>query len=270
MSAAGGKRRRRGSASPRRFAAPPPWLSVLLLLVTLVFLGTVFVTNRERPGFSWLFRREQHGGSLTTFQEIRDLGQLETLAYVRRSVFPHDFFQPHLTVPGLLRTISAAGTTAAEALRPEELAHLRAANLAASLNLAQNRNDERFVVITTTLVLGYDLEHLTADMERVLSGDTTPADGDVQVYTLPAPTLLAVITENVNRANYPFPAVYLDAEGWRSVTTFVEDHVTVTAPMHELLYRAAENGRDALQTPLDRDRILVQAGTGGDIFPDTP
>ncbi|TVR71550.1 MAG: hypothetical protein EA427_04275 [Spirochaetaceae bacterium] len=271
MSPTGKKRTGRSARSRRRVPAPPPWLSALLLLVATAAFVLVLVTNRERSSLSWLFRREQESASLGTFQEIRDLAQLETLAYVRRSVFPHDFLQPHLTVPGLLRVVAAADTTAAEALQPEELAHLRAANLAASLNLAGSRNDERFVVVTTTLIFGYDLDLVATGLENArIPSDADPDGSSIPLYVLPPPALLSVITENINRANYPFPPIHLDAEGWRRVTSFVEDHVTITAPMHELLRSAAENGRETLQALLGPEATQIRIRTGENNFPRTP
>jgi hypothetical protein len=249
----------------RTMKAPPPWLSVVLLLLAVVALVLVLLSGRERISFPGLFRRQVESGSLSTFEEIREMARLETLAYVRRSVFPHDFLQPHLTVPGLLRTVAAAGTTAAEALQPEELAHLRAANLASVFNLAQTRNDERFVVVTTTLIFGYDLERIASDLESLLSESPAPA-----VYTLPPPALLSVITENVSRANYPYPAIPLDAQGWRQVTSFVEDHVTITAPMQELMHSAARNGRDAILSLLGREESVVEILLPDNIFFSTP
>lgn len=235
-------------ASRRSLNAPPLWLSAALLLVATGALLVALATRYEWDWWPQLVNREQASGSVSTLEEIRELSRLETLSYVRRSVFPHDFLQEHLTVPQLLRKISIAGTTAAEALEPEELTHLRAANLAAALRFGTTGTGEQFVVVTTALVYGYDLEVLASDLEAAYAAHSSP---DPLVFQLPRPQLLSVLTENVNRENYPFPAIYLDAEGWRRVTSFVEDHITVTAPIHDLVQSAEANGKNALRTLLD-------------------
>lgn len=250
-----GARRRGTTRRNSRFRAPPVWLSAIALIVAGVSLLLALWQSSDRFPGSLFFTREQTGGSVATLQEMRDLAHLETLAYVRRSVFPHDFLAPHLTVTELLRKIASAGTTAAEALAPEELAHLRAINLSASLQLAASRSDHRFAVVTTSLIYGYDLQTLAADLEEAL--ETAGEDGRV-VYTLPPPQLLTVVTENISRANYPFPALHLDAEGWRRVTTFVEEHVTVTAPTEDLLRSAARNGIEVLRTLLGEDLLRLE------------
>lgn len=232
--------------------------TILLVIATVVF-GLALISRSDHGLFSWIVRHEQRGGSLTTLNEMRDMARLETLAYVQRTVFPHDFLQPHLTVPDLLRKIAAAGTTAADALNPEELAHLRAANLATLLNLASTRDDSRFVVITTTMLFGYDLETVAEQLETVLNQHREEPPGEEPPqYVMPPPLVLTVITENINRANYPFPAIPLDAEGWRQVTSFVEDHVTVSAPMHELSRSASRNGRDALYALMGKSESEIR------------
>lgn len=262
------RRTARRSRRRARFTwAPPLWISGVLLVLALAVILLVLIRDADRHGWFTLLTTEQQGGSVSTLEEIRELSRLETLSYVQRTVFPHDFLQPHLTVTNLLRKIASSGTTAAEALTPEELVHLRAANLAQSLALATRPGDQDFVVVTTVLILGYDLGRIAEELQdlhlQAESGDTrdsTTAPPRGPVYTLPPPHLLTVMTENINRENYPFPPVFLDAGGWRAVTTFVEDHVVHTAPLEELRRAAAGNGARVLESMLSSDtpRIVVR------------
>jgi hypothetical protein len=259
------------SAAPNRrgrgrFAwAPPLWISGVLLVLALAAIILVLVRDVDRRGWFSLVGTEQQGGSVSTLEEIRELSRLETLSYVQRTVFPHDFLQPHLTVTDILRTLASSGTAADEALTQEELTHLRAANLAQSLGLPTRSTDQDFVVVTTILIFGYDLERIAEELEELQvraekqrSRDPAPPQPDGLVYTLPPPRLLTVMTENINRENYPFPPVYLDAGGWREVTTFVEDHVVHMTPLEEVHRVAATNGVRVLESILSSETPRIR------------
>ncbi len=225
------------------------FLSLLALVVAAGFAATVFLPElRQR-----VWRREVQSGSVSVLTGIRDLAELETLVYVRRTVFPHDYLQDHLSITALHRRIAAEGTTAAEALSREELLHLRGANLAASLGLlgADGRATSDFVVVTTAIYLGFSMEELIAGLEGVGDEDGPGA------YTLPPAQVLAIRTEDVQRENYPYPAIRLDADGWRRVTTFVEETVLAAAPLDELRRSAAEQAARFLNTVVTID-VLAQ------------
>lgn len=232
-----------------------PVVPIAILVVAVLFALSVAIPSVREM----LWTGETRSGSVSLWTGVRDLDDLETVVWVGRTVFPHDYLKDHLTITALQRKIAVSGTTAAEALEPAELLHLRAANLAATLGLlgSDGTAGSRFVVITTRMYLGYRMADIIELVEPLMEEhlERSPSGGSPEPLrvVLPDPRVLSVVTEDIQRATYPFPAIPLDADGWRQVTTFVQDSIEQTAPMGELRRTAAHQAAQFLSGFLDME-----------------
>lgn len=220
--------------------------AIVPAIVLCVCAAGVVVAARTLPSLrSLVMGTERSAGGEATLEEIRRIGELETLTYVQRTVFPHDFLDPETSMEQLVRRIAARDLPPAEALNGSDLRHFRAANLAADLGLAVSRDADGYVVVTTVLRFGYRLE----EMVNLIEAGADDAQGSV---TIPPAVLLATTTEDVVPERYPFGPIPLDADGWRRVAEFVERTTAETAPLDALIADASAGGRDLFAYLLGR------------------
>ncbi len=211
------------------------------VLVGLVLMVLLLVLWRPGIAIPAVWRVQQDYGSTTLLTEMRNLGQLETLVYVHRTVFPHDLIPPNAARPPRYRNDNQEYT-------PQELQSLQALSLAEQLGLLHPTNPRRdsFVVVTTQIHLGYDLEAL---LPVVTTHRQQNATGErVSALHLPEPIVLRVITEDIDPELYPFPPIPLDADGWRQVVMFTEQAVLHDPAMHQIRQRARAAGAEVLDT----------------------
>lgn len=180
----------------------------------------------------WLDRSGQTpqalGSNAAMLQSVRDLAEMETLSYVQRTVFPHEFYQPGVTLTDVLERLAALDGRIDDLARVDR-DHLRAANLAQQVGLATDRSGRGFVVVTSVLTYGVDLSQL----EELPSAQTPGA-------VVPPARLLGLEIEDIAADSYTFGPVRLDADGWRRVSAFVGERARSTAPEAELLEQAQE------------------------------
>lgn len=253
-------------ASPRapRARRSPISFGVVLLVAAAAILSATWLARESLAGL--FARTEVTSGSQGLLTGIDDEAELEVLRYIGRTVFPHDYLIEGVALGTLLRTISAAGTTAEEALTLSQLRHFRAANLAATVGLSTTREGADYVVITTSVRWGYRLGELAPVVEEQWTalvaataddGADEPSDTAARRLSLPAPVILERRTEDINRAGYPYGDIGLNADGLRRVSEFVAADALATAPLTQLEEEAAVAARGLLRTLLGaRERSL--------------
>lgn len=215
------------------------------LVIAAVLLAAAIVLSRGGGG---IVQRTVDSGFSATLEGVRDIGELETIAWVREVVFPHDFLLPGVSAMELVRRVGSAGAPADEVLTPAERAHLDATNLALDLALATSREDPRFVVVTTVTSVGYDVTSIGARIDDA---------GAVRVR-LPEARILETRVEDVDPDAYAFGAIRLDADGWARVSAFVSERALADAPTEQLLEDARAGAERVLRALFGTDAIIVR------------
>lgn len=224
--------------SPRDAArrGPPLWLGVAFFAVTVsLFLLLSWPTIRPRLGGT-----EEIAASEGSLIRVQMISQLETLSWVRRSVFPHDYYLPDTSYVDLMAMEE-------DSLTPNQEDHRAAGSIAWDLGLALTRAQGGFVVVTTVVVFGYDLETLTIQNN---GGRTT--------VQLPAAEVLSVTIEDIDRTAYPYGDVPIDAEGWREISAFVRDRIGEDPRIPELAEEARTNAISALRPLIAPEGSIVE------------
>jgi len=222
---------KRSRRRPRRFLSS--LLPVILLAVAVLGSISVVAVFRRQIG-AFIFHRESRSASSGTLLAIREMAELETIAYVRKTVFPHDYLAPDLTMYSLVQALSEGGAPAETVLSESEYRHYRAANLASEVGLATRREQGGYVVVTTIVRFGYEVDEILEWYDRHV-GDALPdQQGDAgspgafgltpaMWQTFPPAKILSVETEDVHRDAYPYGAIPLNADEWRRVSSFVAE-----------------------------------------------
>lgn len=216
-------------------------LPIVVVTIAVAAAAVSLFLAREQLS-EFLYQETVSSGSAALFLGFQDVAELETVAVVHKTVFPHDFFQDGTNFYVLLDRIRRADAIAGEVLTPQELDHFHAVNLAESLGLATTPGQKGYVVVTTTLRYGYDLSEL----------DGLVREENHSPILVPPARLLSHETEDLAREDYPYSPVYLDAEGWQAVTGFVSARLRRRDPDAEIIAQASTIGIELLQTLTDR------------------
>lgn len=222
-------------------------LTVVTILVAASAVS-LFLAREQLAEF--LYRETVSSGSESLFLGVQDAADLETVAVVHKTVFPHDFFHDETNFYLLLDRVRRADAPAREVLTPQELNHFNAVNLADSLGLAVAPGQTGYVVVTTTLRYGYDL----SELEEVIRNRSRPGEqdnGSLSPISVPPARLLSHETEDLSRDDYPYSPVYLDAEGWQAVAGFVSTHLRRGDPDAEIIAQASSIGVELLEILTD-------------------
>ncbi|MFP4426661.1 MAG: DUF4230 domain-containing protein [Spirochaetaceae bacterium] len=232
-------------------------------LLVLTVLGAVFlfapILGRPLLDPRRLFReRERTFSSREVLDQIRDLFELHTVEYVYRMVFPHDFYPKDLSLGYVFDRLAEEEGSPAEVLTPEEHAYLRAYNLAYESGLPTSAAGDSFVVVTTRVRGGYELDALAGSetlfrLEPAGAEELRPEKSRV-VVTLPEAKVVELIIEDLNRENYPYPAARVDAEEWSAISSFVAEEARRRTVAEGILEEAEENARAFLTA------LLTEAG----------
>jgi hypothetical protein len=224
----------------RRSIVPPVWLSGALVAASVIFLAFT-AASRLLPTIGETRTESASEGRLTA---IRDLGRLETLSYVHKTVFPHAFYIPDVTYDSLLRADETG-------LDPRQTTHLGAASIAWDTELALSRRERGFVVVTTTFVFGYDVETIDvrAHEERI-------------VVSLPPAQTLSITVEDVDSTSYLYGPITIDAEEWRLISGFVRERVARSPAVDRYRERARDNAIEVFRSVFATDdrELVFDAG----------
>ncbi len=209
-----------------------------LLVVSTIFLLIVLTPSLQNR----FFESDAISGSAGSFLGGETTSELETLSWVRRTVFPHDFYLAELSYNELL-------TRDIDSLSPEEYGHLRAASLAWDTRLALARTEGPFVVLTTVVTFYYDVDEIEFSVDEQRTTVRLP----------PQPRYRTVI-EDIDRQNYPYGPVAIDAAELRLISEFVHEQIGSDPQLEELAMLARDNAVSILETLLvGDDRAIVFA-----------
>jgi hypothetical protein len=216
--------------------------AVIPVILLLAAAGLWFARDHVAD---FIFRETTRGGSEGVFLGVEEVAELETLAVVHKTVFPHDFYLDGVSYYRLLDRVRRSDLPAGDVLSPDELLHFDAVHLAESLALATGPGMDGYVVVTTIMRLGFDLTEI---LPLIAGTDVdTGADGSAAAIAIPAARVLSFETEDLSRDRYPYAAVYLDAAGWQAVSSFVTEALRSRPPDPEWVDEATRGGIELLR-----------------------
>lgn len=245
-------------------------LLILLLLGAGAFLAlrVANISFRDILVNTGVLSVERRSSAELVSQEVRSLAQLNTLRYTLQRVFPYDFMDQGLSYRQVSEKLGSSPAPAEELLTPRELRYWQAYNVALEVGLDPRPEAGEFIVVSTTLLVGYRLDELSGPAgERLVTirdgrvgtgapGAAGESRGRRAEIALPEPQVLDVVVQDVRPEEYPYPDVAISPEGWRRVARFVSEAPRRAGLEEELLERAEQNARALIRT------VLTEAGFG--------
>ena len=246
-------------ARPRRLLLTPMLLLALAAAAFLFFAGKTRGWPIER-----VFASGKASASWSILEEIRRLEELETAAYDMKIVFPFDFIgndDPDWAYlkfqydrdPDLFLTKTEPSWHPGGRL-PDAWRYAELYELCRRAGIDPGRPDYRFVVLSTEVRAGVDLESWTSGFAAGEPGGevagiavTEEEDGTRSLaLTSPPVTVLSFVVRDRDAAAEGFPDVPLSPERWRVLTDALAPRLMEMALAGGLLETAEADARSFL------------------------
>jgi hypothetical protein len=241
-------------AKGRRFLFTLILVLVLLAGGAIIGLSLANVTFEDILVKSGIMSVERYRSAELVSRDVRALAELNTVRYTMQRVFPYDFMDEGLSYTGVLAKLASSTEPAEDVLSPTEYRYWRTYNIALEAGLDPRPQAAEFVVVATTLYVGYELTSIADGGELVTLQENA---GRAEVH-LPRPRILNVVVQDVKPDEYPYPDVSLSPEAWRRIAQFVAEELAQEsrpAATEQALFERAVNNTEALIRA-----VLTEAG----------
>ncbi|MFP4484487.1 MAG: hypothetical protein ACLFO1_06495 [Spirochaetaceae bacterium] len=254
-------------------------IATLAAVLLVLFFGLMAglriagVTAQDLLENAGILTVEHRASAELVSRDVRSLAELNTVRYTMQRIFPYDFMGRGLSDRQVQEKLSSSTRPAEEILSAAELRYWRAYNIALEAGMDPRPEAAEFVVVTTTLYVGYPVDALResvddADGHRdaadsLVTLDTRVVDGEERreaVVRLPEPTILNVVVQDVKPEEYPYPDVAISPDAWRRIARFVAEQSKPATVREELFSRARSNAEELIR------RVLTQAGIHDVVF----
>jgi hypothetical protein len=212
-------------------------LLVIVLLVGLSVAGPLVGINLSPV------RHRRQAVSEITLTEMRSILKIETIEYVYKTVFPHDFLPEDPPEYRDLYRRWEMGRLLTVGER--DLLELYELCEELEIDLVRHGHTTReFVVLTCAVTAGFDLSGWSEEeMSRYIR--PSPEENLVRVR-LPDPQITS-ITYNDDRSDaYRYPDLAVTPEKWKQIVAFIEDRIGDLVTTEGILEEAARNGREII------------------------
>jgi hypothetical protein len=217
----------------------------------------------DLSGLSQLFGGERTVvASSALLEQVRDLYRLNTVEYVHKAVFPHDFLPLSVDPQALSRKLAAARTQESVPLTAAEYEYLETGSLADEIGLSPEKNPTGFLIVTVTAQAGFELESFftgRGENEPFLRVEQTGRERTVYI-DLPDPAITSLVIDDPSSGEYRYPDVRITPSQWRKLAAFVTRRVRPKLLEEGILIDAEEQGRRAVTAFLEQagfDRVVV-------------
>ncbi len=216
---------------------------LILVIVAVALVGFIFLQQRlTAPRLQ----------SATILESIETLSQFETTEYFYQFVFPYDFGIDDNTM-----LLIEQGQLSLDTL-PQEAQETYSLSTKTGLRKGGKTN---FIVLGMRIRAGIELENITTNALVTATMEETALR-----ITLPYPEIQSIVALDIQEP-YNYPAVPLDANELRMVTSFVKERAATKAVEDNILEECAKALRSVLsgwlKSMIDKEIIV-------EFTPDTP
>jgi len=222
---------------------------VLVLLLAVVFAFLLTADPLFNLDFG-IIRTERSAVSVALLAEVRDIFALNTIEFIYKSVFPHDFIPDDIDWGRLLMK-RREGILLSE----QDRINLEIYDLCRKLGISADRDAYDFVVVTSIVKGGFDLagtvyENPEKHPELVSSAVTVTEDHAI-ILRLPEPVITDFIIEDSSSTSYTYPDLDIDPEEWKMLTGFIRDRIETVVRSEGILDMASQRGEEFIEGMLE-------------------
>lgn len=220
-------------------------LRLVLILAIVLVLAFLFTAN---PLFNLDFgfiRTDKTAVSIALLTEVREVFALNTIEFIHKSVFPHDFIPEDADWSRLL-VKRREGILLSE----EELSHLEFYDLCKDLGLSADPDSYDFVVVTSIVKGGFNLAGTVYENPETRPEEAASAvrvREDTVELLLPEPEITDFIIEDASSESYAYPDLDIDPGEWKVLTSYLQGRVEGMVKDEGILDMAKERGRSFIE-----------------------
>jgi hypothetical protein len=230
---------------------------IIATVLILILLGVVFVLT-AKPLFNLdlgiqLIKNERTTVSVSVLREVRDIFTFNTVEYVYKTVFPHDFIPASLDWQSLLSKREQNME-----ISYEERDYLTVYDLCSRFGIRLDRQNYDFVVVTSIITAGYDItdtayEEITEET-NIEEYVRISESGKTLSLKLPEPQIVNFVIEDAASRHYFYPDIEIKPEHWKLLSAYVAGKVKKQVLEEGILHKAGEKGEKFIE------RIMLDAG----------
>lgn len=199
-----------------------------------------------------IIRDTEVSSSVAVLTHMRDVFSLNTVEVVYKVVFPYDFVPGDMNWGLFLKQYRDG-----RPLSLLEESYIVVYDLCEEIGIALDTREREFVVLTATIMAGFDLAEMAGSEE----GSAVSINGSgAAVVTVPPVLITDFILEDANTGTYPYPDIGVGPAGYKKLTTFVRERIAEIAESEGILDLARENGKRFLK------QVLLDTGYPAVIF----
>jgi hypothetical protein len=236
---------------------------VIVPVLTLVLLGIILFLL-DKPLFeihigTGIYDREETSISVSVLTEVKKIFTFNTMEVVYKTVFPHDFITPDTNWRRLKNKIEHGDT-----LTVNETEQWYIYNLCSDIGINVEKNVSQFVVMTSILKVGYNMEEeaypAARDSSEIEKYVYVSEDRKTIYIRLPQPRIVDFIIEDSSSDKYAYPDLEIQPEQWRSLSFFVSQKLKQRIQKEGMLEVAGTKGKTFLK------KMMQNAGFESIVF----
>jgi hypothetical protein len=213
---------------------------ILILAITVLlsglftnFLGPPLI---ELPPGLGIIREKTVSDSEIILKEMRDIFQFQTVEFIRKVVFPHDFIPSGISLASLMETLREGEGSIETLLSDDKLQYLAVYDMAQKIGIDIEAEPFEFLVASVTIRAGFKLSG------TALASDSLPDDSElaewIKIETkktaresedpvktirikLPPIAITDIIIEDDTSETYNYPDIDLSPEQWRELSAYI-------------------------------------------------
>ncbi|MCF7927753.1 MAG: DUF4230 domain-containing protein [Spirochaetales bacterium] len=196
--------------------------------------------------------------AVSVLQEVHDIFELHTVEYVYKSVFPYDYTETGFSWSVFTERMRRKSLEN-KGLTDRERRLMAIHNLASRAGIQLEKEEGKFVVITTIVRAGYDLTDTVFRDPADISEDRLEQfvrieenDSNRLLYLrLPKAQVLEVRTEDSTSFDYGYPDIEIPPDVWKDLAELASLTVREQVEQTGLLETAEKNGRQFIRRFLE-------------------
>ena len=204
-------------------------ICILILMACLIVLK--FVLPDFSFGLPFTYNKKITSSEIL-LKEINNIGTLSTIEYIYKSVFPFDFIEEDTDWWDIVRRRAFGGS-----LSETELEYLDLYDLCMSFNLDLIQNTYEFVVISTVVEAGIDLEDEFSELRFEIQEKNI-------TMNVPDIVITEFTIEDADSSQYTYPDMDVNPQDWKKITAYVENKIRQKVIEDGILHKAEIRWKD--------------------------
>jgi hypothetical protein len=226
-----------------------PFRLILILLILAAAAAVILSADRL---FDFTFsnpfvRKERTVSSSVILKQVKDIGKLNTVEFIYKTVFPFDLVQPDTDWNYLVESFSSG-----KKLNFNEIEMLSILGISLDAGIDLLSESYSFIVITARITAGFEFSETNFEnADDVIFIDVEKNSIKIK---LPPVTITDIVIEDEDSSSYGYPDLDISPEKWKTLTSILSRMLKTEAEERNITGIAQERGEEFIR------KLLTSAG----------